>query len=591
MAKSCTSRRRRCSNRRKSWRDRRSDRCGIRLHPRDLRRLRGRVEGAVDSAHPADERRERDPRDRDRRRDARSERDPGSHRRGSRVPGRRVGHGERGRRLCRDRPDAGDVQTATDPEDRMTIETLIPVAYLIAAVTFILGLKGLSSPTTAVQGNRIAATGMLIAVIATFFAADVKGGVPLILAGVAVGGIAGFAGARMVKMTAMPQMVALFNGAGGGAAALVAILEFARGQLASDELELGPTLATLLALVIGSVSFSGSAIAFGKLQGIVTPRAFRYPGQQVVTGLLVAATVALAVSLLAAGFTGAVAADPLVIVAGIAALALVFGVALGMPIGGADMPVGISLLNAYTGLAGAMGRVTLGNQLLIVAGTLVGAAGTILTRLMSKAMNRSLANVLFGAFGAATSAGAVATGGDDGRSIRSIGAEDAAILLGYAQNVIVVPGYGMAVAHGQHNVRELAHRLEGQGVAVKDAIHPVAGRMPGHMNVLLAEANVPYDRLYDMDAINGEVANADVALVIGANDVVNPAARNEPSSPIYGMPILNVDQAKSIIVLKRSMNPGFAGIENAPFYDPKCAMLFGNAKDSLVKLITEVKAV
>src|SRR3989454_2845220 len=451
------------------------------------------------------------------------------------------------------------------------------------------------SGANAIHGIIIVAAGMLLAVAVTFFDQPFRSygttGLLVTAAGMAVGGGAGFYGARVVKMTAMPQMVALFNGAGGGAAALVALLEFARQQLFSDELELGPTLATLLALVIGSVSFSGSAIAFGKLQGIVTPRAFRYPGQQVVTGLLVAATVALAVSLLAAGFTGAVAADPLVIVAGIAALALVFGVALVMPIGGADMPVVISLLNAYTGLAGAMGRVTLGNQLLIVAGTLVGAAGTILTRLMSKAMNRSLANVLFGAFGAATSAGAVATGGDDGRSIRSIGAEDAAILLGYAQNVIVVPGYGMAVAHGQHNVRELAHRLEGQGVAVKDAIHPVAGRMPGHMNVLLAEANVPYDRLYDMDAINGEVANADVALVIGANDVVNPAARNEPSSPIYGMPILNVDQAKSIIVLKRSMNPGFAGIENAPFYDPKCAMLFGNAKDSLVKLITEVKAV
>src|SRR5207245_1040500 len=419
-----------------------------------------------------------------------------------RIPGRGARYGERRGRIRGDGPNARDVQAASHSEAAVTVAPLIRVAYLIAAVTFILGLKGLSSPTTAVLGNRIAATGMLIAVMATFFAADVQGGIPVILAGIAVGGIAGFVGARVVKMTAMPQMVALFNGAGGGAAALVAILEFARGQLASDELELGPTLATLLALVIGSVSFSGSAIAFGKLQGIVTPRAFRYPGQQVVTGLPVAATVALAVILLAAGFTGAVAADPLVIVAGIAALALVFGVALVMPIGGADMPVVISLLNAYTGLAVAMAGFTLNNQLLIVAGTLVGASGTILTRLMSRAMNRSLGNVLFGAFGAATAAGAAGPAArDDGRSIRSIGPEDAAILLSYAQNVIVVPGYGLAVAQAQHSVRELADLLESKGINVKYAIHPVAGRMPGHMNVLLAEANVPYDKLFDMDQI------------------------------------------------------------------------------------------
>src|SRR2546426_3940823 len=547
MAKSCTSRRRRCSNRRKSWRDRRSDRCGIRLHPRDLRRLRGRVEGAVDSAHPADERRERDPRDRDRRRDARSERDPGSHRRGSRVPGRRVGHGERGRRLRRDRPDAGDVQTATDPEDRMTIETLIPVAYLIAAVTFILGLKGLSSPTTAVQGNRIAAAGMLIAVIATFFAADVKGGVPLILAGMAVGGVAGFAGARVVKMTAMPQMVALFNGAGGGAAALVSILEFSRELDSGRMPDFGVTVATLLGLVIGAVSFSGSAVAFGKLQGIVSPKAFRYSGQQFVTGGLAAAIVLLAL-LLVASSLGTTTLDPMVILIGVSILALAFGVALVMPIGGADMPVVISLLNAYTGLAVAMAGFTLNNQLLIVAGTLVGASGTILTRLMSKAMNRSLGNVLFGAFGAATTVGAAgATAGLEGRSIRSIGPEDAAILLSYAQNVIVVPGYGLAVAQAQHSVRELADLLESKGINVKYAIHPVAGRMPGHMNVLLAEANVPYDKLFDMDQINPEFQRADVALVIGANDVTNPAARSNPGSPIYGMPILDVDKAQNII--------------------------------------------
>jgi len=471
----------------------------------------------------------------------------------------------------------------------VTVETLIPVAYLIAAITFILGLKGLSSPTTAVQGNRIAAGGMLIAVIATFFAKEVQGGIPVILAGIAVGGVAGFAGARMVKMTAMPQMVALFNGAGGGAAALVSILEFAR-QREAGVLEFGPTLATLLALIIGAVSFSGSAIAFGKLQGIVTPKAFRYAGQQLVTGGIAAATVLLSLVLLASAFFGAADVPGMLLIAVITLLALAFGVALVMPIGGADMPVVISLLNAYTGLAVAMAGFTLNNQLLIVAGTLVGASGTILTRLMSKAMNRSLGNVLFGAFGAAPAGGVTtAAGGDDGRSIRSISAEDAAILLGYAQNVIVVPGYGLAVAQAQHNVRELADLLESRGINVRYAIHPVAGRMPGHMNVLLAEANVPYDKLFDMEQINPEFPRADVALVIGANDVTNPAARSNPGSPIYGMPILDVDKAQNVIVIKRSMKPGFAGIDNDLYLDPKTAMLFGDAKEAVGRVVQELK--
>ena len=471
----------------------------------------------------------------------------------------------------------------------MTVATLIPVAYLVAAVTFILGLKGLSSPTTAVIGNRIAAAGMLIAVLATFFAAEVQGGIPVILAGIAVGGIAGFVGARVVKMTAMPQMVALFNGAGGGAAALVAILEFSR-QIDAGGLEFGATLATLLALIIGAVSFSGSAIAFGKLQGIVTPKAFRYSGQQLVTGGIAAATALLSLVLLAGAAAGSVPVAPLLLIAVITLLALVFGVALVMPIGGADMPVVISLLNAYTGLAVAMAGFTLNNQLLVVAGTLVGASGTILTRLMSKAMNRSLGNVLFGAFGAAPAGGAAAAaGGDDGRSIRSISAEDAAILLGYAQNVIVVPGYGLAVAQAQHNVRELADLLESKGITVRYAIHPVAGRMPGHMNVLLAEANVPYDKLFDMEQINPEFPRADVALVIGANDVTNPAARSNPGSPIYGMPILDVDKAQNVIVIKRSMKPGFAGIDNDLYLDPKTAMLFGDAKEAVGKVVQELK--
>ena len=471
----------------------------------------------------------------------------------------------------------------------MTVATLIPVAYLIAAVTFILGLKGLSSPTTAVLGNRIAATGMLVAVIATFFAADVQGGIPVILAGIAVGGIAGFVGARVVKMTAMPQMVALFNGAGGGAAALVAILEFSR-QIDAGALEFGATLATLLALIIGGVSFSGSAVAFGKLQGIITPKAFRYSGQQLVTGGIAAATALLSLVVLAGAVAGSAPVEPMLLIAVITLLALAFGVALVMPIGGADMPVVISLLNAYTGLAVAMAGFTLNNQLLIVAGTLVGASGTILTRLMSKAMNRSLGNVLFGAFGAAPAGGgAAATAGDDGRSIRSISAEDAAILLGYAQNVIVVPGYGLAVAQAQHNVRELADLLESKGITVRYAIHPVAGRMPGHMNVLLAEANIPYDKLFDMEQINPEFPRADVALVIGANDVTNPAARSNPGSPIYGMPILDVDKAQNIIVIKRSMKPGFAGIDNDLYLDPKTAMLFGDAKEAVGKVVQELK--
>jgi NAD(P) transhydrogenase subunit beta len=470
----------------------------------------------------------------------------------------------------------------------VTVEALIPVAYLIAAVTFILGLKGLSSPTTAVQGNRIAAAGMVIAVLATFFARDV-GNLPVVVAGIAVGGAAGFYGARVVKMTAMPQMVALFNGAGGGAAALVAILEFAR-HLEADFLELGATVATLLALIIGAVSFSGSAVAFGKLQGIITPKAFRYASQQLVTGGIAAATVFLSLVLIAVSLGSGVGISAMLLIAAITLLSLAFGVALVMPIGGADMPVVISLLNAYTGLAVAMAGFTLANQLLIVAGTLVGASGTILTRLMSRAMNRSLGNVLFGAFGAATTAGASATaGGDDGRSIRSIGAEDAAILLSYAQNVIVVPGYGLAVAQAQHSVRELADLLESKGINVKYAIHPVAGRMPGHMNVLLAEANVPYDKLFDMDQINPEFQRADVALVIGANDVTNPAARSNPDSPIYGMPILDVDKAQNIIVIKRSMKPGFAGIDNDLYLDPKTAMLFGDAKDAVGKVVQELK--
>ncbi len=470
----------------------------------------------------------------------------------------------------------------------MTIAELAPWAYLVTAVTFVLGLKGLTSPKTAVLGNRIAAAGMLLAVLFTFVVQGTAN-LPLILAGIAVGTVAGLWGARAVKMTAMPQMVALFNGAGGGAAALVSTLEYLREQDHGDP-SAGIVVAIILGLVIGAVSFSGSLVAFGKLQGIVTPRAFAYTGQNIVTGALALGMLALA-GLLVADTFGVRTADPLLIFIALTAVALVFGVALVMPIGGADMPVVISLLNAYTGLAVAAAGFSLNNQLLIVAGTLVGASGTILTRLMSKAMNRSLTNVLFGAFGAAPAAGAAGARADDGRTVRSTTPEEVAALLAYARSVVIVPGYGLAVAQAQHSVRELADVLEAKGVDVKYAIHPVAGRMPGHMNVLLAEANVPYEQLVDMEDINPEFPRADVALVIGANDVTNPAARADSASPIYGMPILDVDKAQNVIVIKRSMKPGFAGIDNDLYLDPKTQMLFGDAKDAVTKLTAEVKKV
>ena len=409
----------------------------------------------------------------------------------------------------------------------------------------------------------------------------------LIVLAIAIGAAIGFVGARRVPMTAMPQMVAIFNGAGGGAAALVSVQEYLRATSAGA-VGIGEVIAILLGLIIGAVSFSGSAVAFGKLQGLIDAKAFKYAGQQLVTGGLFA-LMALGALLLIADAAGWINVPNELVLALVGLISLAFGVALVMPIGGADMPVVISLLNAYTGLAVAMAGFTLGNQLLIVAGTLVGASGTILTRLMSKAMNRSLANVLFGAFGAATAATAAGAKTDDGRSVREISAEDAAILLAYAQNVIIVPGYGLAVAQAQHSVRELADLLESRGINVKYAIHPVAGRMPGHMNVLLAEANVPYDKLFDMDQINPEFQRTDVVLVIGANDVTNPAARSNPGSPIYGMPILDVDKAQNIIVIKRSMKPGFAGIDNDLYLDPKTAMLFGDAKEAVGRIVSELK--
>ncbi|HEX3509138.1 MAG TPA: NAD(P)(+) transhydrogenase (Re/Si-specific) subunit beta [Candidatus Dormibacteraeota bacterium] len=457
---------------------------------------------------------------------------------------------------------------------------VIALAYLVAAVLFILGLKQLSSPKSARNGNFTAAAGMVIALLATLpLLKFTTSGVTIIVIGVAAGTVVGVVGARLVKMTAIPQMVALFNGVGGGAAALVAVAELLRFGVHPSFTVAFPSV---FSIVIGSVSFAGSMVAFAKLQELMTGTPITYPGQQLVNGLLAAAIVGFVIAVLA------VASVPFSFVS-LMVLALVLGVAFVLPIGGADMPVVISLLNAFTGLAVAASGFTLNNFALIVAGTLVGASGSLLTKMMSDAMGRSLANVLFGAFGQVR-AGAAGVAGQEGRSVRSASAEDLGTLLAYSRRVIIVPGYGLAVAQAQHAVRELAELLEKKGVEVSYAIHPVAGRMPGHMNVLLAEANVPYEQLKEMDEINDEFKNADVVLIVGANDVVNPAARTSPGSPIFGMPILNADQAKNIVFMKRSMRPGFAGIDNELMYDPKTMMFFGDAKESLTKLVNAVKA-
>ena len=460
----------------------------------------------------------------------------------------------------------------------MTI--VVALAYLVAAALFILGLKQLSSPKSARNGNFTAAAGMVIALIATIpLLHFTTTGWTIIALGIVIGATVGTVGARMVKMTAIPQMVALFNGVGGGAAALVAVAELLQF---GEHPAFTVAFPSVFSIVIGSVSFAGSMVAFAKLQELMTGTPITYPGQQLVNGLLAAAIVGFVIAVLA------IASVPFSFIA-LMILALVLGVAFVLPIGGADMPVVISLLNAFTGLAVAASGFTLNNFALIVAGTLVGASGSLLTKMMSDAMGRSLANVLFGAFGQVR-AGAAAAAGQEGRSVRSASAEDLGTLLAYSQRVIIVPGYGLAVAQAQHAVRELAELLEKRGVEVSYAIHPVAGRMPGHMNVLLAEANVPYEQLKEMDEINDEFKNADVVLIVGANDVVNPAARTSPGSPIFGMPILNADQAKNIVFMKRSMRPGFAGIDNELMFDPKTMMFFGDAKESLTKLVQAVKA-
>ncbi|HEY7406634.1 MAG TPA: NAD(P)(+) transhydrogenase (Re/Si-specific) subunit beta [Gemmatimonadaceae bacterium] len=465
-----------------------------------------------------------------------------------------------------------------DQEPTRSIALVISLTYLVAAVLFIVGLKLLSSPRTARRGNAIGALGMLLAIAATLLDQQIIG-FRWILLGFAIGTAAGAWLALAVKMTAMPQMVALLNGFGGAASAIVAAAEYHQ-LLLRPELRATDVVVSIMAtMLIGAVTFTGSMIAFAKLQEVMPGRAITFPLQKTLNFALLAAAVGVS-AWLVANF------DMPTMFTVLAVISLVLGVLLVIPIGGADMPVVISLLNSYSGMAGAAAGFVLHNNVLIISGALVGASGIILTQIMCRAMNRSLTNVLFGAFGATTTA---AAGDGADRPVRTVRPEDVAVMLGYARSVVFVPGYGLAVAQAQHSVKELATLLEKRGVDVKYAIHPVAGRMPGHMNVLLAEADVPYDKLYEMDDINREFDRTDVALVIGANDVTNPAARTDRTSPLFGMPILDVDHAKSVIVIKRSMNPGFAGIENELFYDEKTSMLFGDAKASLTRLIAEIK--
>ena len=451
--------------------------------------------------------------------------------------------------------------------------TAVEVGYLLAAVCFILALKGLSSPRTARRGNLLGALGALIALLVAFGSTDLQNR-GAILASIVVGTVLAIPAARRVQMTHMPQLVALFNGVGGGAAALVALLEL------GDVGDAGwfALAATAFTVLVGSVSFAGSVVTFAKLQELMTTRPVVLPAARWLMIGALAFGVVLAVALVPT------ASLPLAVALGLAGLAL--GVLLVLPVGGADVPIVISLLNAFTGLTVAAGGFVLGNTLLLVAGTLVGASGTILTRLMAAAMGRSVAGILFGALAGGSTAGSTAV---SDRPVRSGGPQDVAILLGYARKVVVVPGYGLAVAQAQHTIRELAELLEARGTDVVYGIHPVAGRMPGHMNVLLAEANVPYEALKEMDDVNPEFKTSDVVLVVGANDVVNPAAKTSPGSPIYGMPILEVSDAQQVVFLKRSMRPGFAGIENELLYDERTTLLFGDAKESLTKVVAAVK--
>ncbi|MQA89460.1 MAG: NAD synthetase [Gemmatimonas sp.] len=462
----------------------------------------------------------------------------------------------------------------------MIPEPLVAIVYLISAALFILGLKRLSSPASARVGNILSGSGMLLAILVTLFdRAIVSYGV--IAAGIIVGGGIGLWMARAVQMTSMPQMIALLNGFGGAASLTVGGAELLRAEVVGEVLAVGASTTIQLAVVIGAVTFTGSLVAFAKLQELMTGRPILFPGQKVFNGALFAAIIALALYQVASP-------EPLLWpFYAVVILSLLIGVMLVIPIGGADMPVVISLLNSYSGLAAAMTGFVIGNHVLIIAGALVGSSGLILSQIMCRAMNRSLTNVLFGAFGTAAS---VAARSSEGLTAKQLSAEDASIQLAYARLVVVIPGYGLAVAQAQHQVRELAELIEKQGGEVRYAIHPVAGRMPGHMNVLLSEANIPYDKLItDVDEANSILPRADIAIVVGANDIVNPAALEDPGSPIYGMPIIRADTAQRAIVMKRSMASGFAGIENDLFYRDNTYMLFGDAKQTLNGLVTEIK--
>ncbi len=455
-------------------------------------------------------------------------------------------------------------------------QVLAGYLYLIAAVLFIVGLKRLQSPKTARRGNQIGAAGMLLAIVVTLVRYEILN--PwVIVAGIVVGGGIGLWLAKTVEMTAMPQLVAAFNGFGGGASALVAAAEFIENS-GSASFDVRAAITVALTVMVGGVTLSGSFVAYAKLQGLVPGKPFGYPGQKVGDAILAIVIVALVVWLIVGGTS--------LILWILLALSLVLGIVRVVPIGGADMPVVISFLNAFSGIAAALAGFVIGENALIISGALVGASGLILTNIMVKAMNRTLGHVLFAAFGGDGGGGPV---GDEAKPVHSASSEDVAITLGYADSVIIVPGYGLAVAQAQHNLRELADLLEERGVEVRYAIHPVAGRMPGHMNVLLAEADVPYDKLFALDEIEDDFPHTDVALVVGANDVVNPSARDDASSPIYGMPIMNVDLAKNAIVIKRSLSPGFAGIDNPLFYKDNTLMYFSDAKKAMTDIISSVK--
>ena len=468
------------------------------------------------------------------------------------------------------------------------------LAYLLSAVLFIFGLKRLSHPDTARGGNRLAAIGMLLAVVATLVGESILTW-QWIVGGLLLGAVIGGFMARLVKMTAMPQMVGLFNGFGGLASGLVAAAEYLRysmGVAGTADVPMDASISIMIGTFIGAITFSGSLVAFGKLQGIVTEKAVKFPGQQFFNAVLFLGILAV-MGYLVWATPGAIAAAETgninILYYGLWGLAMLIGVLLVIPIGGADMPVVVSLLNSYSGLAASAAGFVLNNNALIISGALVGASGLILTRIMCKAMNRSLANVIFGTFGETTAGGPAKGEKRTMADVNDVQADDVAMLLAYAKQVVIVPGYGLAVAQAQHKLRELCDNLESRGVNVKYVVHPVAGRMPGHMNVLLAEANVPYNQLYEPEDVNPDIANVDACLVVGANDVVNPAARDEPASDLYGMPIIEVDRSKHTVVMKRSLNPGFAGLDNELFYHRNTMMLFGDAGDSIGRILEEVK--